>query len=139
MGNRLARHRGDEVQRDPSGLFTARETPAHGLSNAMLFPAVTAFSVPAAEGRYADCARALGAATDGDSDASAAEKFVAALRALCHDLEVPTPGAHGIDKDEWFRLSPLMAEQALESGSPANNPVVPTVDEIQDLYARIYA
>lgn len=105
----------------------------------MLFPAVTAFSVPAAEGRYADCARALGAATDGDSDASAAEKFVAALRALCHDLEVPTPGAHGIDKDEWFRLSPLMAEQALESGSPANNPVVPTVDEIQDLYARIYA
>ncbi|MGW1785833.1 iron-containing alcohol dehydrogenase [Streptomyces sp. NPDC002143] len=112
---------------------------AHGLSNAMLFPAVTAFSVPAAEGRYADCARALGAATDGDGDALAAEKFVEALRTLCHDLEVPTPGAHGIDKDEWFRLSPLMAEQALESGSPANNPVVPTADEIQDLYAQIYA
>ncbi|WP_371582339.1 iron-containing alcohol dehydrogenase [Streptomyces sp. NBC_01314] len=112
---------------------------AHGLSNAMLFPAVTAFSVPAAESRYADCARALGAATDGDSDALAADKFVEALRALCQDLEVPTPQAHGIDKDDWFRLSPLMAEQALASGSPANNPVVPTVDEIQDLYAQIYA
>ncbi|MCX5188113.1 iron-containing alcohol dehydrogenase [Streptomyces sp. NBC_00268] len=112
---------------------------AHGLSNAMLFPAVTAFSVPAAESRYADCARALGAATDGDSDAVAAGRFVEALRALCKDLEVPTPQAHGIDKDEWFRLSPLMAEQALESGSPANNPVVPTADEIQDLYAQIYA
>lgn len=35
-------------------------------------------------------------------------------------------------------MSPLMAEQALVSGSPANNPVVPTVDEIQDLYAQIY-
>ncbi|WP_037190221.1 iron-containing alcohol dehydrogenase, partial [Rhodococcus rhodochrous] len=35
---------------------------AHGLSNAMLFPAVTEFSVDAAESRYADCARALGAA-----------------------------------------------------------------------------
>ncbi|MER6961962.1 iron-containing alcohol dehydrogenase, partial [Streptomyces sp. NPDC000618] len=98
-----------------------------------------AFSVPAAESRYADCARALGAATDGDSDATAAGKLVEALRALCQDLGVPTPQAHGIDKDEWLRLSPLMAEQALASGSPANNPVVPTVDEIQDLYAQIYA
>ncbi|GCB53200.1 iron-containing alcohol dehydrogenase [Streptomyces sp. NL15-2K] len=112
---------------------------AHGLSNAMLFPAVTAFSAPAAESRYADCARALGAATDGDSNALAADKLVEALRALCQDLEVPTPQTHGIAKDEWFRLSPLMAEQALASGSPANNPVVPTVDEIQDLYAQIYA
>ncbi|MET9462081.1 iron-containing alcohol dehydrogenase [Streptomyces canus] len=112
---------------------------AHGLSNAMLFPAVTAFSAPAAESRYADCARALGAAADGDSDALAADRLVEALRSLCQDLDVPTPQAHGIDKDEWFRLSPLMAEQALASGSPANNPVVPTVDEIQDLYAQIYA
>ncbi|WP_443065043.1 hypothetical protein [Streptomyces sp. NBC_00576] len=52
---------------------------------------------------------------------------------------MPTPQAHGIDNDDWFRLSPLMAEQAFASGSPANNPVVPTVDEIQDLYAQIYA
>lgn len=112
---------------------------AHGLSNAMLFPAVTAFSVRAAESRYADCARALGAATDGDSDARAAEMLVEALRTLCEDLEVPTPQAHGIDKDDWFRLSPLMAEQAIASGSPANNPVVPTTEDIQDLYAQIYA
>src|SRR5208282_5774013 len=33
---------------------------AHGLSNAMLLPAVTAYSVDSAVGRYADCARALG-------------------------------------------------------------------------------
>lgn len=52
---------------------------------------------------------------------------------------MPTAQAHGIDKDEWFRLPPLMAEQALASGSPADNPVVPTVDEIQDLYAQIHA
>ncbi|MEW2044348.1 iron-containing alcohol dehydrogenase [Streptomyces sp. NPDC005476] len=112
---------------------------AHGLSNAMLFPAVTAFSVPAAVSRYADCARAPGAATAGDSAALAADSLVEALRALCKDLEVPTPRAHGIDKDEWFRLLPLTAEQALASGSPADNPVVPTVDEIHDLYAQSYA
>lgn len=112
---------------------------AHGLSNAMLFPAVTAFSVHAAPGRYADCARALGAATATDSGETAAAKLVDALRELCHDLAVPTPRAHGIDPDAWTRLTPLMAEQALGSGSPANNPVVPTADQIQDLYARIYA
>ncbi|WP_263973652.1 dehydroquinate synthase/iron-containing alcohol dehydrogenase family protein [Streptomyces canus] len=86
---------------------------------------MTAFSAPAAESRYADCARALGAAADGDSDALAADRLVEALRSLCQDLDVATPQAHGIDKDEWFRLSPLMAEQALASGSPADNPVVP--------------
>ncbi|KOV69531.1 alcohol dehydrogenase [Streptomyces sp. AS58] len=111
---------------------------AHGLSNAMLFPAVTDFSVPAAPSRYADCARALGAASAADGDATAAAKFVDALTVLCHDLAVPTPRAHGIDRDAWARLTPLMAEQALASGSPANNPVVPTADRIQELYARIY-
>jgi alcohol dehydrogenase len=58
---------------------------------------------------------------------------------LCQDLDVPTPQAHGIDKDEWFRLAPLMAEQAFASGFPANNPVVPTVAGIEDLYTQIHA
>ncbi|MFI8461370.1 iron-containing alcohol dehydrogenase [Kitasatospora sp. NPDC085464] len=111
---------------------------AHGLSNAMLFPAVTAFSVSAAPGRYADCARALGAATAADSDDAAADKLVDALRVLCRDLAVPTPRVYGVDEAAWKRLTPLMAEQALASGSPANNPVVPTAEQIQDLYARIY-
>ncbi|MFD7454567.1 iron-containing alcohol dehydrogenase [Kitasatospora sp. NPDC059827] len=111
---------------------------AHGLSNAMLFPAVTAFSVHGARARYADCARALGVATAGDPDDLAADRLVDALRALCRDLAVPTPRSHGIDRDDWTRLTPVMAEQALASGSPANNPVVPTAEQIRELYARIY-
>ena len=31
-----------------------------------------------------------------------------------------------------------MAGQALASGSPANNPRVPTTDEIIELYRRVY-
>ena len=38
---------------------------AHALSNAMLFPAVTAFSGLGAPRRYAECARAYGVAEDG--------------------------------------------------------------------------
>src|SRR6202035_5600442 len=48
----------------------------HGLSNAMLLPAVTAFSVQAAERQYAECARTIGVATDSDSDAEAGRKLV---------------------------------------------------------------
>ncbi|WP_406151565.1 iron-containing alcohol dehydrogenase [Streptomyces sp. NBC_01012] len=114
---------------------------AHGLSNAMLFPAVTAFSAfsdTAATARYADCARAFGAATAGDSDDTAAGALVEAIRRLCGDLEVPTPHEFGIDEAHWNRLIPLMAEQALASGSPANNPRVPSAEEIAQLYTQIY-
>ncbi|MGH7030188.1 MAG: iron-containing alcohol dehydrogenase, partial [Stellaceae bacterium] len=38
----------------------------HGLSNAMLLPEITAFSAPAALDRYADCARAMGIAEEGE-------------------------------------------------------------------------
>ena len=110
---------------------------AHGLSNAMLFPAVTAFSVPAAPRRYADCARAYGVAA-GSSDESIAKRFVDELVSLCHDLKVPTPRTYGIDKSAWESRIPIMAQQALDSGSPANNPVVPTNDQIQEMYADIY-
>ncbi len=112
---------------------------AHGLSNAMLFPAVTEFSVDAAEPRYADCARALGAASTDASDATAAADLVVALKELCRDVEVPTPKSYGIDKQTWDERVPVMAEQALASGSPNNNPRIPTAEEIRDLYGRIYA
>jgi alcohol dehydrogenase len=111
---------------------------AHGLSNAMLFPAVTAFSVAAAPQRYADCARAYGMPTDG-SDVSVAKSFVGELVALCEDLEVPTPRSYGIDEALWREKIPLMASQALASGSPANNPIVPTDAQIEAIYADIYA
>lgn len=111
---------------------------AHGLSNAMLFPSVTAFSVSAAEQRYADCARALGVSDAAERDAIAAAKFVDALARLNDELEVPTPRAYGIDESRWQEMLPTMAEQALASGSPQNNPRVPELDHIEQIYADIY-
>ena len=112
---------------------------AHGLSNAMLFPAVTAYSVSGAEARYAQCARAYGVADPSTSDDVASQRMVEALIELCRDLEVPTPKSYGIDHDAWTQLTPLMAEQAIASGSPANNPVVPAPADIERIYAEIYA
>ena len=63
----------------------------HGLSNAMLLPAVTAFSAPAALQRYAGCARAMALADPGEGDQAAVAALIAELEALNTELEVPTP------------------------------------------------
>ncbi|MCP4561730.1 MAG: iron-containing alcohol dehydrogenase [Bosea sp.] len=112
---------------------------AHGLSNAMLLPAVSEWSAAGAPARYAAISGALGLAGDGDDDEVAASRLTAALRQLNHDLQVPTPQAYGIDERKWKDVLPLMAEQALASGSPANNPRVPDAMTIQDLYRRAWA
>lgn len=111
---------------------------AHGMSNAMLFPAVTRYSISAAEARYADCARALGCASPADDDTRAARQLVAELETLCHDLAVPTPEAFGIDEQAWHDRIPTMVEQAIASGSPSNNPRVPTPADIAAIYADIF-
>ncbi len=110
----------------------------HGLSNAMLLPEVTAFSASAALARYADCARAMGIAGEGEGNQSAVARLLDELRALNTDLNVPTPREYGIDAERYAELLPVMAGQALASGSPGNNPRVPTAEEIIDLYKRVY-
>ncbi len=111
---------------------------AHGLSNAMLLPAVTRFSMSGAVVRYADCARAYRVASGSDNDHDAAVKLVEALSRLNRDLQVPTPQMYGISQDEWARQIPLMAQQAIASGSPANNPVVPDARQVEALYEQVY-
>lgn len=109
---------------------------AHGLSNAMLLPEVTRFSIGAAEGRYADCARVMDWAATSDSDAVACEKLVENLTLLNADLKVPSPSSLG-HMTQPGSLE-LMAVQALASGSPQNNPKVPTREEIVQLYHTIW-
>ncbi len=110
----------------------------HGLSNAMLLPAVTAFSAVAGEGCYADCARAIEVADPSDSDAKAVRKLIDALFARNQDLEVPSPKMYGISEKRYFSLIPTMAKQALNSGSPQNNPRIPTSEEIEEIYRQIW-
>jgi alcohol dehydrogenase class IV len=72
-------------------------------------------------------------------DDRAADALVAGLGELNQRLKVPTPRGYGIAEDEWFSSLPMMAKQALASGSPANNPRVPTAEEIEELYRKVWA
>lgn len=110
----------------------------HGLSNAMLLPALTRYSVSGAEARYAEAARRGGFAAASDSDGAAAAKLVAGLEKLNADLSVPNPAGFGISEADWNGKMTLMAEQALASGSPNNNPRVPNVEEMVALYRAVW-
>ena len=110
----------------------------HGLSNAMLLPAVTEFSIPAAPERYADCARAIGVANESDNTEVANNKLMAELYALNKELKVPSPEEFGIEREHFFNNMQTMAEQALASGSPANNPRAPNAEEIIELYKKLW-
>lgn len=110
----------------------------HGLSNAMLLPSLTAWSLSAAPGRYAQCAKALGVADSHDDDATAGQKLIAFLTQVNAELSVPTLADFGVERGRFNEVVNTMAEQALASGSPGNNPRVPTVPEMVELYHALW-
>ena len=110
----------------------------HGLSNAMLLPAVTRFGLSSAVARYAEAARHIGF-TDSPDDAVAAEALADGLAAMNAEFAVPSPRQFGIEPQAWESKIDLMADQALASGSPANNPRLADKAEILELYRAVYA
>ena len=110
----------------------------HGMSNAMLLPAVTRWSLNAALPRYAEAARLAGFAREGEADQLAGARLLESLDSLNQDLAVPTPEGFGVGRAAWDAKIAQMAEQALASGSPANNPAIPDAAEIATLYGQIF-
>jgi alcohol dehydrogenase class IV len=111
----------------------------HGLSNAVLLPTVTGFSLAGAARRYAHLARVVGFAAETDDDATAAARMVEGLEALNQRLEVPRLGAlEQLEEERFVATVAKMAADALASGSPARNPVVPTEEQIVALYKEAW-
>ncbi|MCK6264909.1 iron-containing alcohol dehydrogenase [Vibrio sp. ZSDE26] len=110
----------------------------HGMSNAMLLPTVTEYSIPAAKARYAECARAMGVVELSTSDDAAVDALLIELKAINRDLSVPSLSEFGIDKQEFWSNLDIMSEQALASGSPNNNPRVPDKETMIELYKAVW-
>ncbi|MBL9208358.1 MAG: iron-containing alcohol dehydrogenase [Opitutaceae bacterium] len=111
----------------------------HGISNAMLLPTVTRFSVDGAPDRYATVARTLGWAQPETEDNDAAASLADGLEALNRRLNIPRLRDYPRMEEGRFRaLLEKMAGDALASGSPQNNPVVPTAGQIVELYRQAW-
>jgi len=112
---------------------------AHGVSNAVLLVVVMEFSLTGNARRYAEIAQALGENTDGLTDLQAAELAVQAVRRLVSDVNIPPLHELIQDEEEFCRLAPQMAEDAIDSGSPANNPRQASKEQIIELYKLAYS
>lgn len=110
----------------------------HGMSNAMLLPEVTKYSLSSSPKKYAQCSVHMGLAEPTDNIDDCHQKLIAFLQDLNKRLKVPSMSHYGIVKAEYESLLDTMAEQALASGSPANNPVVPNIETIKTLYRAVY-
>ncbi len=109
----------------------------HGLSNAMLLPTITEYSISFAKERYAECSKAMNLSSINDSYDDANKKLIEELYALNIDLEVPSISEYGIKKDSFLQNLETMAKQAIASGSPGNNPRVPSHEEVILLYKKL--
>ena len=108
----------------------------HGLSNAMLLPIVTEQSIAGNQARYAEIANFLN--LEGQNEIELTSTLAKKLKELNKLMSIPNPAEFGIDKERYLSLRESMAEAAIDSGSPSNNPRVFTKEEIMDIYSRVY-
>ncbi|WP_269049865.1 iron-containing alcohol dehydrogenase [Sporosarcina sp. G11-34] len=110
----------------------------HGESNAMLLPAVLEFSKEACKERLATIGRIFSEDAN-KMDIDGASNFaVEQIRNLCMDLNIPNLKDWGIEQDKYESVIRKMASDAVKSGSPNNNPRIPTQSEIEELYRICY-
>jgi alcohol dehydrogenase class IV len=108
---------------------------AHGVSNAVLLPAVMAFNLPASPQRYADIALALGV-EPGDTPLETAQRGVARIRELYAQCGVPAHLSElGISADSI----PRMAEWAMKvTRLLKNNLRELTASDAEEIYRAAY-
>ena len=126
----------------------------HGISNAMLIKECLAFALDGCYKRFADIARAIGAADGaeigaadgaeigaavaGDDDITAAKAFLTMLETLCKTLNIPTLREYGIDKARFDEVCQKMATDAMASGSPGNTRKTVCADDILTIYQKLW-
>ncbi len=110
----------------------------HGASNAALLGVVMEFSIIGNPERYAHIAEAMGENTRDLNHMEASELAIKAVKRLIKDIQVPSLKQLELDKDKVWSLAPQMAEDAITSGSPGNNPRLATKEEIVELYKMAY-
>lgn len=110
----------------------------HGMSNAMLLPAVLEFTQGYADARMAEIGRTLRPDLAGSTNQEAADFVLEEVKRLCKLMNIPNLRDWGIPRDAFERSLSKMATDALASGSPAHHPRQVNAEEIMDLYRICY-
>lgn len=110
----------------------------HGLSNAVLLAPVVEFSISGSPQRYADIARAMGEKVEGLGGMEGAFRASKAVRELVRDIKIPALSTLGVTREKLEEVVGRMADDAIASGSPGNNPRKATKEEIVELYWKTF-
>lgn len=111
----------------------------HGVSNAMLLPAVLEYTKEGALDSLAAIGRIICPELKALTNEELADAAIQEIKKLCCDLNIPNMKTWGIEEERFQQVVDKMATDALASGSPGNNPRVPTHEEIADLYYRCFS
>lgn len=107
----------------------------HGVCNALLLPYVEQFNIPAKTERFADIAIALGENIEGCSPLEAANKAIAAIRAMSKQLGIPANLKELGVKEKDFEA---MAINAKLDACQLTNPRTATKEEVIELFRQAY-
>lgn len=110
----------------------------HGISNAMLLPAVLEYSKDACVDRLADLGNFFNKEGELLSQEELADLAIASIKEMCKKMDIGNLKQWGIEEDAFYAAIPKMAVDAIASGSPGNNPKVPTKEELIELYKIVY-
>jgi alcohol dehydrogenase class IV len=115
---------------------TARHGVPHGVANGIFMPYGLSFLAPACRRQLREIAEALGEDVAGLSDEEAAERGVAAVRALVHDVGIPeTLRDYGLDPADLD--IPQLVEDAMKSRNIVTNPRPVTPADLEELYRAV--
>lgn len=114
----------------------------HGLSNAMLLTTVLEFN----KNEISDILEEVGKIVINNNNIESAnitsmnysEVGLFKIKEMLETLEIPSISEWGINELEYNDQLEKMIEDAFQSGSPQNNPIIPTAEQIKKLYLKAF-
>lgn len=110
----------------------------HGLSNAMLLPVFLEYTQDMIQTELAEIVDYVFPDKSTLENIEKSQFLTQYIMDICQQLHVGNLSDWGVSQDKFEENITKMAEDALESGSPQNNPRVPNLSELCDLYLRAY-
>jgi 1,3-propanediol dehydrogenase len=110
---------------------------AHGISNAVLLGDCLEYASEGNPERFAKVAQKLGVDDLELTDLEMAQAGVAKVNELCSVVNIPSISELGVNRNKFIKRLDKMAEDALNSGSPANTYRQPSKKEIIGIYKKL--